>query len=326
MLLMRTTDLLTVGEVARRSGFAPSALRFYETPGTHRGEPDGRQPAPLPAQRAAPAGVHPGRAQRRAEPRRDRPPRWPPCPSGRTPTEADWARLSRGWRDRLDEQIDALRRLRDGLDSCIGCGCLSLRLRDVQPVRRGCDGRSGRGVPAAPRVRVSRRQAVDESRAPGRSGSAEAGSAILEPRSPLPITTTCRSSTAGSTRIGHPSGSPSGVIPPYCMPVSATASSVRAKEAFFAPSRRRTTPLTSARVVASTTHAAWVTRSPRLPAMTTQFAESSRATPYRSQKAAVSARSGSIGAASVCAMCGHAASARATGAGDQRVGHGLPIE
>jgi MerR family redox-sensitive transcriptional activator SoxR len=48
-------------------------------------------------------------------------------PDGRTPTRVDWARLSRGWRGRLDEQIAALTRLRDGLDSCIGCGCLSLK-------------------------------------------------------------------------------------------------------------------------------------------------------------------------------------------------------
>jgi MerR family redox-sensitive transcriptional activator SoxR len=48
-------------------------------------------------------------------------------PEGRTPTRSDWARLSRGWRTRLDGQIAALERLRDGLDSCIGCGCLSLR-------------------------------------------------------------------------------------------------------------------------------------------------------------------------------------------------------
>ena len=48
------------------------------------------------------------------------------CPTGRTPTKADWTRLSRSWRARLDEQIEALVALRDGLDSCIGCGCLSL--------------------------------------------------------------------------------------------------------------------------------------------------------------------------------------------------------
>jgi MerR family redox-sensitive transcriptional activator SoxR len=48
-------------------------------------------------------------------------------PEGRTPTRADWARLSQTWRARLDEQIAALHKLRDGLDSCIGCGCLSLQ-------------------------------------------------------------------------------------------------------------------------------------------------------------------------------------------------------
>ncbi len=48
-------------------------------------------------------------------------------PLGRTPTKADWHRLSRGWRSRLDHQISRLERLRDDLDGCIGCGCLSLR-------------------------------------------------------------------------------------------------------------------------------------------------------------------------------------------------------
>jgi MerR family redox-sensitive transcriptional activator SoxR len=47
-------------------------------------------------------------------------------PPGRPPTAADWARLSQGWRDRLDEQIAALSKLREGLSSCIGCGCLSI--------------------------------------------------------------------------------------------------------------------------------------------------------------------------------------------------------
>ena len=48
-------------------------------------------------------------------------------PANRTTTRADWTRISDGWRDRLDEQILALTALRDGLESCIGCGCLSLR-------------------------------------------------------------------------------------------------------------------------------------------------------------------------------------------------------
>src|SRR5262249_43225443 len=49
-------------------------------------------------------------------------------PARRTPTKADWARLSRAWRPRLDEQIAVLQRLRDNLTSCIGCGCLSIRI------------------------------------------------------------------------------------------------------------------------------------------------------------------------------------------------------
>jgi MerR family redox-sensitive transcriptional activator SoxR len=48
-------------------------------------------------------------------------------PAARTPTKADWARLSRHWRGRLDEQIALLQRLRDNLTGCIGCGCLSLK-------------------------------------------------------------------------------------------------------------------------------------------------------------------------------------------------------
>jgi len=49
-------------------------------------------------------------------------------PDNRTPTEKDWHRLSTSWRPRLDEQIALLERLRDRLDACIGCGCLSLRV------------------------------------------------------------------------------------------------------------------------------------------------------------------------------------------------------
>ncbi len=48
-------------------------------------------------------------------------------PDGRTPTRADWARLSKDWRARIDDQIAGLMALRDNLDSCIGCGCLSLK-------------------------------------------------------------------------------------------------------------------------------------------------------------------------------------------------------
>ena len=123
---MHTTDLLTVGEIARRSGFADSAVRYYEKLGL------------LPATRTS-------GGQRRFERSTLRRLAFiraarniglsldevaealASLPAARTPTRADWSRLSSSWRDRLDDQIKALAALRDGLDSCIGCGCLSLR-------------------------------------------------------------------------------------------------------------------------------------------------------------------------------------------------------
>lgn len=123
---MRTTDLLTVSEVSERSGFAPSALRFYEREGlVHATRTTGNQRRYQRNVLRRLAFVRAARnvglsleevAAALAE-----------LPDGRTPTRADWARLSRSWRSRLDDQIAALAKLRDGLDSCIGCGCLSLK-------------------------------------------------------------------------------------------------------------------------------------------------------------------------------------------------------
>ncbi len=123
---MLTTDRLTVGEVAQRSGFAPSALRFYEREGliTAARTSGGQRRYERSVLRRL-AFIRAARnvglsldevADALAQ-----------LPNGRTPTKADWARLSRGWRERLDDQIAALTKLRDGLTSCIGCGCLSLR-------------------------------------------------------------------------------------------------------------------------------------------------------------------------------------------------------
>ncbi len=123
---MRTTDLLTVGEVAQRSGFAPSALRFYEQQGllsatrTSGGQRRYersvlRRLAFIRAARNVGLSLDEAAAALGT------------LPDGRTPTRADWTRLSRSWRSRLNDQIDALTKLRDGLDSCIGCGCLSLK-------------------------------------------------------------------------------------------------------------------------------------------------------------------------------------------------------
>jgi MerR family transcriptional regulator, redox-sensitive transcriptional activator SoxR len=72
-------------------------------------------------------------------------------PSSRTPTKADWTAISRSWRARLDEQIEGLVALRDGLDSCIGCGCLSLaRCRISNPGDRV--GARGSGALFLPRM------------------------------------------------------------------------------------------------------------------------------------------------------------------------------
>jgi MerR family transcriptional regulator, redox-sensitive transcriptional activator SoxR len=119
-------DLLTIGDVAHRSGFPPSALRYYEREGLLRTTRTSggqrryersvlRRLAFIRAARAVGVGLDEVREGL------DR------LPDGRTPTRADWAKLSRAWRGRLDEEIQALVALRDGLDSCIGCGCLSLQ-------------------------------------------------------------------------------------------------------------------------------------------------------------------------------------------------------
>jgi MerR family transcriptional regulator, redox-sensitive transcriptional activator SoxR len=118
-------ELLSIGEVAARSGLAPSALRFYEdqglisatrTPGGARRYPRSvlRRLAVVRAGRNVGLSLPEIRAALAT------------LPSERPPTTTDWARLSSEWRDRLDEQITALEQLRDGLTSCIGCGCLSL--------------------------------------------------------------------------------------------------------------------------------------------------------------------------------------------------------
>lgn len=119
-------DLLTVGEIARRSGFAASAIRYYESQGLVTAQRDGG------GQRRFERGVLRRLAFIRAaanigltldEIREE----LSGLPDNRTPTRADWQRISRHWRGRLDDQIAALNRLRDGLDSCIGCGCLSMQ-------------------------------------------------------------------------------------------------------------------------------------------------------------------------------------------------------
>ena len=123
---MRTTDYLTVSDVAERSGFAPSALRFYEREGLiHATRTTGNQRR---YQRSVLRRMAFIRAARNVGLTLDEvATALATLPDSRTPTKADWTRLSRSWRSRLDAQIAALEKLRDGLDSCIGCGCLSLQ-------------------------------------------------------------------------------------------------------------------------------------------------------------------------------------------------------
>ena len=146
---MQTTDLLTVSDVAARSGYAPSALRFYEregliqairTSGNQRRYERGvlRRLAFIRAARNVGLTLDEVAAALAT------------LPDSRTPTRADWTRLSRSWRVRLDAQIAALEKLRDGLDSCIGCGCLSLKrcaMSNPDDVARG-DGPGARYLPA----------------------------------------------------------------------------------------------------------------------------------------------------------------------------------
>jgi MerR family redox-sensitive transcriptional activator SoxR len=123
---MRTTDALTIGEIARRSGFAGSAIRYYEKLGlltATRTAGDQRRFERSTLRRLAfiRAATNVGLSLDEVATA------LASLPAGRTPTRADWSKLSHGWRRRLDDQIAALVALRDGLDSCIGCGCLSLQ-------------------------------------------------------------------------------------------------------------------------------------------------------------------------------------------------------
>ena len=118
--------LLTIGEVAARAGIATSALRFYErerlidaerTDGGQRRYPRDvlRRIAFIRAAQRVGLTLDDIRAALAS------------LPDSRTPTAADWQRLSRSWRPLLEARIAELERLRDNLSSCIGCGCLSLK-------------------------------------------------------------------------------------------------------------------------------------------------------------------------------------------------------
>ncbi|NJC67053.1 redox-sensitive transcriptional activator SoxR [Planosporangium flavigriseum] len=119
-------ELLTIGELSARSGVAPSALRYYEKLGliwATRTGGNQRRYERATLRRVAFIRI----AAQVGVPLEEIGAALADLPAGRTPTRADWARLSRAWRGRLDEQIALMQRLRDQLDGCIGCGCLSLK-------------------------------------------------------------------------------------------------------------------------------------------------------------------------------------------------------
>ena len=118
-------DQLTIGALNERTGVATSALRFYESEGLIHAERSSGGQRRYP--RATVRRVSFIRVAQQVGLRLDEiRAALASLPNNRTPDTKDWARLSASWRPRLDAQIGMLERLRDRLDSCIGCGCLSL--------------------------------------------------------------------------------------------------------------------------------------------------------------------------------------------------------
>ena len=119
------SDLLTIGEVARRSGVASSALRFYEEREliTSERAGSGHRRYPRPVLRRIAFIVF---AQRIGLTLDEIGAELAKLPPHHAPTRRDWSRLSRTWTSRIDRRIAELERLKVGLTECIGCGCLSL--------------------------------------------------------------------------------------------------------------------------------------------------------------------------------------------------------
>jgi len=119
-------NMLTIGEVAERSGLAASAIRFYERQGlvhaerTSSGQRRFRRDV---LRRIAFIRI----AQRVGLTLEEIVTALAVLPVDHAPTRRDWERLTSGWQDRIEERISLLEALQSGLSNCIGCGCLSLR-------------------------------------------------------------------------------------------------------------------------------------------------------------------------------------------------------
>ncbi|MFL6620865.1 MAG: redox-sensitive transcriptional activator SoxR [Povalibacter sp.] len=136
-------EILTIGELAERSGVAPSALRFYEQRRLIHSERStaGHRRYPRAVLRRVAFIVFAQRIgltltevaeELRKLPRHD------------VPVAADWTRLSARWKKQIDARIAELERLRAGIDQCIGCGCLSMKKCQLaNPGDRAARGGSG---------------------------------------------------------------------------------------------------------------------------------------------------------------------------------------
>ena len=123
--MSNVAELLTIGEISRRSGVASSALRFYEERGLIASERSGsgHRRYPRAVLRRIAFIVFAQRIGLRLDEIGDELAKLPPH---HAPTRGDWSRLSTTWSSRIDERIAELERLKLGLTECIGCGCLSL--------------------------------------------------------------------------------------------------------------------------------------------------------------------------------------------------------
>ncbi|QUQ71748.1 redox-sensitive transcriptional activator SoxR [Kutzneria sp. CA-103260] len=154
--MVKLPDWLSIGQVAERSGVAQTALRFYEERGLIVAERTAGN------QRRYPRSVLRRLAFIRSAQRvglslEDIGAALATLPEQRTPTKADWARLSREWKAELDARIDSLQRLRDKLEGCVGCGCLSMRMCSLF----NADDRMSDYGPGAPRLRAAAEGGID---------------------------------------------------------------------------------------------------------------------------------------------------------------------